>query len=289
MCVVLIIPKEARPSIETLRLCERANPHGGGIAWRNAGAVEWLKTNDVNEIDKLALKIKGELVIHFRIASIGGVCNELRHPFPVTKKASLEERGRTGAVLFQNGTWTGFSSALEFAAKEGHKIPDGEMSDARAAAFLVSIYGHKFLAKCGYSRWVYMNAKEIVRYGEWYKRDGIYFSNLHWLPPAPPKPSVNVPRGRKGASKLSQPELITTNDDDENYELYDMNTVRNYWDVVNRNCRRKPVELPKFDKQTHRVCPCCEGFGIVKRSNRSECCPLCGGEKIIAREELATS
>ncbi len=54
-----------RPSLETLRLCERANPHGGGIAWRNGGAVEWLKTNDVNEIDKLARRGKGELLKPF--------------------------------------------------------------------------------------------------------------------------------------------------------------------------------------------------------------------------------
>ena len=116
----------------------------------------------LGKIDKLARTIKGELVIHFRIASVGGVCDELRHPFPVTQKSKLAARGRTGAVLFQNGTWGGYTEALRFAKSEGHKLPEGDMSDARAAAFLVSIYGHKFLAKCGSSRWVYMNGTETM-------------------------------------------------------------------------------------------------------------------------------
>ncbi len=185
MCVVLIVPKDVRPSVETLRLCERANPDGGGIAWRSNGVVEWLKTNDVARIDRLARKIRGKLVIHFRVASVGPVCNELRHPFPITRKAALDERGRDKAVLFQNGTWNGWRAALSFAQSEGHRLPEGEMSDTRAAAFLCSIYGHGFLSKCGGSRWVYFSATQTVRFGHWHEHEGIHFSNLGWLPRAP--------------------------------------------------------------------------------------------------------
>gem|GEM_PF-1379859 len=228
----MIIPKDVRPSLETLRLCERANPHGGGIAWRTAGSVEWLKTNDVAEIDKLALKMKGELVIHFRIASIGAVCNELRHPFPISKKSKLDERGRTGSVLFQNGTWSGYAEALKFAEGEGHKVPEGEMSDSRAAAFLVSIYGHEFLKKCGYSRWVVMSGTETTRYGDWYKRDGIYFSNLHWLPSAPPKCQETKARAFPAVEQTEIPDLDDLGDAETTRELYDLSLVSDYWAKV---------------------------------------------------------
>lgn len=181
MCVLLICPEKVRPSLETLRLCEQANPHGGGIAWRKSGAVKWLKTNDVNRIDRLARKIRGEIAIHFRLASVGGVCKELRHPFPVTRDAALDKRGIGDAVLFQNGTWHGWRDGLRFAQSEGHQVPDGEMSDTRAAAFLCSIYGHDFLSKCGLSRWAYFSGKETIRFGAWYKREGIYYSNLRWM------------------------------------------------------------------------------------------------------------
>jgi len=67
-------------------------------------------------------------VIHFRIASVGGVCQQLRHPFPITLKAGLEPRGRAKAVLFQNGTWVGWRDAVDFAVREGRRQPVGEMS-----------------------------------------------------------------------------------------------------------------------------------------------------------------
>lgn len=255
MCVVLVCPEKVRPSIETLRLCERANPHGGGIAWRNNGAVEWLKTNDLAEIDKLARKIPGEIVIHFRIASVGGVCDALRHPFPITRRAQLDPRGRTGAVLFQNGTWGGYREALEFALSEGHLIPQDEMSDTRAAAFLCSLYGHKFLKKCRPSRWVYFSAKETIRYGDWCKREGIFYSNLYWLPPAPPKRSETFSERSKdnGGYKTKL---------DQELELWDLGGQRSYWDYLNRVTPKPARKTWTCDEcghevdNIHRYCKC---------------------------------
>jgi len=281
MCVVLIVPKDVRPSLETLRLCEQSNPHGGGIAWRKAGAVEWLKTNDVAEIYKLARTMKGELVIHFRIASVGGVCSELRHPFPVSRKCKLLDRGRTGAVLFQNGTWGGYDEALRFAESEGHRIPPGEMSDARAAAFLVSIYGHKFLAKCGHSLWVYFSGTETIRYGDWFKRDGIYFSNLYWLPPVPTKRPETHPTSSNGCycNKAEQFELPGTIEEPaECRELYDLRNIEDYWKTLHEHNR-----LLREKAKTHRTCPCCDGTGRVLRNIGRVQCPLCKGERMIPR------
>jgi hypothetical protein len=181
MCVVLICPPEVRPSPETLELCAKKNPHGAGIAWRSNGTVEWLKTNDVEEIHRLAQRLKGEIVIHFRIATVGGKCSDLRHPFPITRTAGLASSGRAGAVLFQNGTWKNWNEAVQRAWEKGQSPPVGPMSDTRAAAWLCLFHGHKFLSKCGQSRWVYFSASETVRYGEWKEIGGIYFSNFEWL------------------------------------------------------------------------------------------------------------
>lgn len=182
MCVILICPEQVRPSLEKLRLCQQKNPHGIGIAWRDRGAVGWTKNNNVEVIDQLARRIKGEIIIHFRLASVGGVCDELRHPFPIRRDAGLERFGRHRSVLFHNGTWHGWSKALDYARNDGHSIPKGTMSDTRAAAFLCSIYGTEFLSKCGVSRWVYFSAAKTVRIGRWHEREGIAYSNLRWLP-----------------------------------------------------------------------------------------------------------
>lgn len=88
-------------------VCVTTNPHGGGIAWREEGSVYYRKIDSPEEIKRLAHRAKGEVVIHFRIASVGGVQPELRHPFPVTSQAGLMDHGRCKSVLFQNGTWAG--------------------------------------------------------------------------------------------------------------------------------------------------------------------------------------
>ena len=180
MCVILIAPPKARPELSTLEACARANPHGGGIAWRAGGLVHYRKTDDVGEIHDLAHRAKGEIVIHFRIASIGGVCPELRHPFPVTTRAALSDAGTAKAVLFQNGTWSDWRHAVAEAEAEGHKPPVGRMSDARAAAWLTHIHGDDFLAELEPSRWVLYGSKETTVLGRWHQRGRFQFSNLHW-------------------------------------------------------------------------------------------------------------
>jgi hypothetical protein len=180
MCVILVCPPQVRPDLGILQQCWKANPHGAGIAWREPGRVRWFKTNKVRDVFHMANAVPGEIVLHFRIASVGRVCNELRHPFPVSRRAGLASSGTARAVLFQNGTWPEWESGLEFAASQGYEVPKGEMSDARAAAFLCSIYGHKFLRKCGLSRWVFFGAKSTTLYGSWHRYEGISFSNMHW-------------------------------------------------------------------------------------------------------------
>jgi hypothetical protein len=196
MCVILICPPNVRPSRSILEGCATANPHGAGVAWREGGAVHWLKTDDVAEVERLARRQAGEIVIHFRIASVGRPVPELRHPFPITRRAGLSDRGSAGAVLFQNGTWSGWSEALKIAAAEGVRVPEGEMSDARAAALLLHGAGRdgreRFFAKAGLSRWVWFGARETEVYGDWRERGGIRYSNFHWhaarCAPAPTEP-----------------------------------------------------------------------------------------------------
>ena len=230
MCVILVCPEGVRPSIETLMRCEEANPHGSGVAFRRNGAVEWVKTNDLDEIHGLCHKLKGEIVIHFRVASVGAVCDELRHPFPITPRAQVDARGRCNAVLFQNGTWHGWREELASAkVMDGKTAPEGPMSDARAAAFLTALRGPAFLSKLSPSRWVYFSARETARFGQWFKRGGILFSNLHWQPVG-----VKAPRASKNA-----PSANPTTRASEIRELWDMTGTGDYWAKVNRPKRGK--------------------------------------------------
>lgn len=240
MCVILICPPQVRPSEEVIRQCWQSNPHGAGIAWRENGEVRWRKTDDIDELMALSETKRGEIVLHFRIASVGRVCAELRHPFPVEKASPLSDSGKAKAVLFQNGTWGGWREALDRAARKGHKVPAGEMSDARAAAWLCSIYGKDYIRSCGASRWVFFGAHATSYFGDWHKLSGILYSNLYWRPSRYER-ELEIDDGdtgdecaidqRSGTIPGATPDRKETPTD-----LWEMSATKNYWDKLKASC-----------------------------------------------------
>ena len=108
------------------------------MAWRRNGRVHWLKNASVSDLLRELPKIRGEVVIHFRWASVGGVDARLCHPFPVTPMANVSLSGDADAVLFQNGTWQGYRESLVRLEQHRTKpLPTTPMSDTRAAALVV--------------------------------------------------------------------------------------------------------------------------------------------------------
>ena len=180
MCVILVCPEEVRPKPEVLYACHEANPHGAGLAWREGGRVRWQKNLTTGEVVTLLKKLEGEVVIHFRWASVGGVDARLCHPFPVTPKANLSLSGMAESVLFHNGTWSGYADALERLGEE-RELPGAPMSDTRAAALLVHAAGPEVLDKLP-GRWVWMNAAETRLSGAWETWRGMQVSNTHFVP-----------------------------------------------------------------------------------------------------------
>ena len=98
MCVILICPGGVRPDRPTLEACHETNPHGAGLAWRQGGEVRWLKGLDVPRLASLLPRLPGEVVVHFRWASVGDVAPALCHPFPVTRAATTRLSGRAIAA-----------------------------------------------------------------------------------------------------------------------------------------------------------------------------------------------
>jgi hypothetical protein len=188
MCVIIISENANRPSMDVLQKCANANPHGIGVAWKSADWIHFRKTNDLDEVYALNQKADGPVVTHFRWASVGGVSDDLRHPFPAVRATDLREAGKTKAALFQNGTFSEWESLLDkIEVDTGFSRPTGAMSDARAVAWAVGIYGPDILKRFTGSRWVYLTPKRLVMYGHWQAYAGMKFSNLHWMPRPPRK------------------------------------------------------------------------------------------------------
>ena len=178
MCVILICPPKKRPDLETLRACHRANPHGAGVAWRRGGKVHWMKNLDPEDVAELLDQVAGEVVIHFRWASVGGVNPRLCHPFPVDRMASTKLDGSARRLLFHNGTWGGYRDALTYLEREQEREIPGPISDSRVMAILIDHLSNPAVLRDVEGRFVLFTPKETRLYGDWQKWGGMSCSNL---------------------------------------------------------------------------------------------------------------
>jgi predicted glutamine amidotransferase len=191
MCVILVCPANVRPSKAVLYACHDANPHGAGLAWRENGRVKWEKNIGPGRVMLLLKELPpGEVVVHFRWASVGGVDERLCHPFPVTKRANLSLTGSADTVLFHNGTWGGYADALlRLEEVRKQKLPAAPMSDTRAAALVTHTTGPDVLHKLP-GKWVWMNAASTRLFGQWEQWNGMQVSNTHFVSRLARRPSL---------------------------------------------------------------------------------------------------
>ena len=112
MCIIICVEDGHFPTKATLKSAESLNSDGGAIAWLNKdGTMSYKKGIKASKISKI---IKNQLtpnhvktaIIHFRIASVGGVKPQLCHPFEITEEVTLNMKAvkTTKELLFHNGT-----------------------------------------------------------------------------------------------------------------------------------------------------------------------------------------
>lgn len=185
MCVIITSPSQSqRPTLAQLTQCEAANRHGSGLAWVERGTVRYVKGLSVPEIHRHLQQQPGPVIVHFRIASVGGVDPDLCHPFPITHEAALHAAGTARSVLFHNGTWSDWKRyrdhfGIQFGRKEA-------VSDTRVAAAIVARFGFGWLERANYCRWARLSSAEgIQRIGQWVKVGHCHFSNDYWRPQEP--------------------------------------------------------------------------------------------------------
>lgn len=181
MCVILSCETN-RPTLQTLLDCELDNPHGAGIAWRQGGKIHFKKGLDAQEVHRISLKVQLPYVIHFRIATAGGMSPEMCHPFPIGGSVRMD--GSTGSgVLFHNGHWSEWEDTFLSALVSGRdrRLPTGDISDTRAMAVMLGWYGKNILNLIKGQKFVYFTPTEheVLGWG-WSELNGIKFSNMYW-------------------------------------------------------------------------------------------------------------
>lgn len=185
MCVIAVC-KNNLPNEHELQMMEAANPHGGGVAWVEDGAVSYLKGVTATKIWDLIKsgRIVAPAIFHFRIGTVGGNTNELCHPFPVTSQAGLKTYGTANAVLFHNGHWSDWEKAMGTAILSNkRKLPSGPWSDSRAMAYLAHHYGVQALSFLISSsqKVAILKPKEIILLGHFMEYEQRFkVSNFSW-------------------------------------------------------------------------------------------------------------
>jgi hypothetical protein len=187
MCVIMIASK-TRPTEEMVERAWNSNKDGAGIAWEEKDKKgEWDVVYEkgimqVDRIKELCQKLPLPYVVHFRVASVGGVKPELTHPFPITAEVRLDLRGRTkGGVLFHNGHWGPWNEkALDAAIHSNNVIPSGShWSDSRAMAWMTHIYGPGFMELLTSQKGVIMTPSDfdVFTGNGWDKINDVWCSN----------------------------------------------------------------------------------------------------------------
>lgn len=184
MCVAIYKPAGVEtPSLDTLKQCWDANPDGAGFAMRtdgeysieiHKGYMTWKSFVTAYEKYHLA-DFTGDLLLHFRIATHGGISPGLTHPFSLTKDVKLLKHTnvKTNYALIHNGMLP-----IE---------PEGNISDTmefcrRLAPLYQNIPAALNLIEgmAGNNKIAVMTRDNVHLFGEWENINGVYFSNLLW-------------------------------------------------------------------------------------------------------------
>ena len=185
MCVAIYKPENVQtPSLDTLKKCWDANPDGAGFALCTGGdkyAIEihkgymtWKQFKAAFEKYRLA-DFAGDMLLHFRIATHGGISPGNTHPFSLTKDVKLLKHTnvRTNYALIHNGILP--------------IKPKGDISDTmefcrRMAPLYQNIPSAFNLIEgmTGNNKIAVMTRERVHLFGQWECIDGVYFSNQLW-------------------------------------------------------------------------------------------------------------
>lgn len=178
MCIIAIC-ENRKLTNEEFTNCWNSNTHGFGCATWNGKSVSFGKgIMDIEGARAVYENLSLPHVVHFRIASAGGVSPELTHPFLVSPDSPIVLTGETGGeVLFHNGTLIDYKTLLTIMLMLNQKMPEGPVSDTRVFAMALSRAGDGLFQLYDSQRFVVVSPQGVRKYGDWDEHDGVLFSN----------------------------------------------------------------------------------------------------------------
>jgi len=183
MCVIAICEKR-KLTKEEISSIWRIHHDGAGVAWNDGKTVYFKKGfMEEEEFTEFYLNTKLPLphVVHFRFQSSGEIAPEFTHPFICSPNSPLvlEYKGEQ-ECLFQNGTWLDYESFVEDLKQLSHDEIEGNINDARALA-MIRFHTPDMISELPANKFALVRKDSIEKYGKFYNRNGIWFSNVSWV------------------------------------------------------------------------------------------------------------
>lgn len=190
MCVIIV--KKSGISVDMLdynilATCWDSNPHGAGIMYTREKKVHIIKglmtlESLLEAIDNARIQENEPLVVHFRVATSGGVNRGMTHPFPLVPDVKkLRSTSITcAAALAHNGVLGSGSDSLSDTALAVRDIfhhelfLDGVKRKSKKVLDFIDYYTEG-------SRLVWLfGCGSLNFFGPWHERNGLLFSNMYW-------------------------------------------------------------------------------------------------------------
>lgn len=182
MCIIVMKPKGVNmPNEQILFNCWKNNYHGAGISivdeYNNTIVTKkgFMNFEDLcsylEEMERVFCLKDSAVLMHFRLVSVGKICKEQCHPFPISKKFKDTEKTiyESNKVFAHNGT-------LLIKTKK-------EMSDTQTFAYKYIPYLnkkelHDIIYEYGYNKLcILKNNGKFDLVGKFIKDNKIYYSN----------------------------------------------------------------------------------------------------------------
>lgn len=185
MCIIVVKPRnEELPSKEILKNCFVNNNDGAGFSFTKDNRIYlskgYTKFKPFYRNVKQFIKKDTSAILHFRIASVGKVCDTNCHPFVISEdKRELDKTVNcTKQPIFaHNGSLSisasnGRSDTIQYARIIGDPLIRNNMFRNNSLMKILE-------SSIGHSKMAFMNRKgQIKLLGDFEKEKGLFFSNF---------------------------------------------------------------------------------------------------------------
>lgn len=173
MCCILYIPAGVdTPTIATLESVYLFNRHGIGFADADGNSCKTLSfrrfTKEIQKRHRDAA-----CIIHFRLATHGSISEKNCHPFYDEAHNVWFAHNGVLPIVSKNDMTDSEIFFREVFVPILNEVYDGDIDAPGLWQFVDR--------RRGSSRFIFMHGDDIRMLGQWYERQGVFYSNINWL------------------------------------------------------------------------------------------------------------